>query len=155
MGSWGHIPLGDLAESAGWGAARGVLVVALVATLGAAPGWVSAGSLPEVSDSEILTSARSRYDKRAMMNKTVAIGLHNGARVIAEYPCSDICPDYTVRIIRYEVPLEACPSFDGVVVRHRVPRGIATTTEEYCVPRVLVEHGEAPEDGSRGYVSQP
>lgn len=45
-----------------------------------------------LSDREIVSISEQSYDKRQMMFKRVVLGHHNGVPVIAEFPCSDVCP---------------------------------------------------------------
>jgi hypothetical protein len=93
---------------------------------------------PALTDRAIAAYAARPYDKRAMMGRTVTIGIHHGVRVVAEHPCSDVCPNYTTRIIHYDVvPGPACQRIGGVVRDAIVPRGIAASRQPFCVPRVL------------------
>ena len=94
------------------------------------------------TDQDILDYAATQYDKEEMMFQTVELGRHNGALLIAEFPCSDLCPDYTTRVIRYDVENEECEAIGGVLHMIYVPVGVAMVETEYCVPRVLVEHWE-------------
>jgi len=95
-----------------------------------------------VSDPALLKYASSSYDKRSLMNKWVDIGINHGVRVVASFPCSDLCPQYTVRVIQYDVPLSRCRDVGGVEKPISVPRGIAMSTEVFCVPKVLVDNWE-------------
>ena len=52
-----------------------------------------------------------------MMEKRITLGLHHGVPVVVEFPCSDICPQYTTRIVHYDLaPGAACAA---AVVQHR------------------------------------
>ena len=93
----------------------------------------------EWTDQDILDYAAAEYDKEEMMFQTVELGRHNGALLIAEFPCSDLCPDYTTRVIRYEVENEECAAIGGVLHMIFIPAGVAMVETEYCVPRVLVK----------------
>jgi hypothetical protein len=95
-----------------------------------------------LTDEEILEYSMTEYDKEKMMHQTVELGNHNGASVIAEFPCSDLCPDYTTRIVRYDINIDECGSVDGAVQTMYVPRGIAMVEEEYCIPKILAENWE-------------
>jgi hypothetical protein len=95
-----------------------------------------------LTDNEILEYATTEYDKEEMMHQTVVLGNHNGALVIAEFPCSDLCPDYTTRVIRYDIDINECTSVGGVVHTMYVPKGIASVAEDYCIPKILVENWE-------------
>jgi hypothetical protein len=59
-------------------------------------------------------------------------------KVVVDYPCSDLCPQYTKRIVRYDVPPgPECARIGGVDQDRVVPRGIGVATVTYCVPAVL------------------
>jgi hypothetical protein len=118
-----------------------ILVVAALygaSIIEAATGQVSESS--QLTDAAILEYARSTYNKREMMNQKIVLGIHNQVKVIAEFPCSDLCPDYTTRLIRYDVPLDQCGQVNGVPRQVMVPRGIAIDRETYCFPKVLVKN---------------
>jgi hypothetical protein len=74
------------------------------------------------------------FDKDKWMHKTKVIGKQNGVDVIAEHPCSDLCPEYTVRVVRLDASLAECSSVGGVIKEYTVPVGIGVTTVKYCVP---------------------
>ena len=96
--------------------------------------------LRHLSDADVLAIAGSDYDKRAMMGRSDVLGLHNGIKLIAEYPCSDICPIYTTRIIHYALPADdSCIAAGGVVREELVPVSIAMVREPFCMPSVIVE----------------
>ena len=95
-----------------------------------------------LTDQDILDYATAEYDKEEMMFQKVELGSHNGMLLIAEFPCSDLCPDYTTRVIRYDVENEECEALGGVLQMVFVPSDIAMVEEEYCFPRVLVENWE-------------
>jgi hypothetical protein len=63
--------------------------------------------------------------------------------VVAEFPCSDVCPQYTVRIIHYRLPPEAsCASVGGVEKEVLVPIAIAVRPKTFCIPEPLVASGQ-------------
>jgi hypothetical protein len=93
-----------------------------------------------LTDQDILDYASAEYDKEEMMFQKVELGSHNGMLLIAEFPCSDLCPDYTTRVIRYDVENEECEALGGVLHKMFVPSGVAMVETEYCLPTVLVEH---------------
>jgi hypothetical protein len=98
-----------------------------------------AAAAPRIlTDADLLAYAAKPYDKAAMMERRVALGLHHGAPVVADFPCSDICPDYTVRIIHYDLePGPACARVGGAVESRAVPVSIAVMERKFCVPAVL------------------
>ncbi|HEY1751484.1 MAG TPA: hypothetical protein VGG29_09475 [Caulobacteraceae bacterium] len=92
----------------------------------------------QLSDADLVAYAARPFDKEAMMGRQVTLGLHNGAPVVADFPCSDLCPAYTVRIIHYEAPPgPACERIGGVTRNELVPRGIGVAEEPFCVPKPL------------------
>jgi hypothetical protein len=92
----------------------------------------------QLSDAELVAYAASSFDQRAMMEKHVVVGLHRGQRVIADFPCSDICPQYTKRIIHYDVaPGAACAAAGGVTQTRSVPVSIAVMNKDFCIPKPL------------------
>ena len=91
----------------------------------------------ELSDREILSFAKSSYEQREKMHTKEILGYHNGTEVIVEYPCSDLCPAYTKRIIHYDVNVENCTEAVGVVKEISVPMGTAFGPKEFCIPKVL------------------
>jgi len=121
-------------------AAHPLNVVGLLALAGAALLWpqrVSAGP-PKLSDADLVAYAAQPFDHMAMMGKRITIGLYRGAPVIAEFPCSDICPQYTTRIIRFDIaPGAACAAAGGVTQTRRVPFSIAMVEREFCIPKPL------------------
>lgn len=113
----------------------GLLVLASAALL--SPQRVIAGP-PKLSDAALVGYAAQPFDHMAMMGKRITIGLHHGAPVVAEFPCSDVCPQYTTRIIHYDVaPGAACEAAGGVTQLRRVPFSIAMVERQFCVPRPL------------------
>lgn len=90
-----------------------------------------------LSDDDILDFEAQEYSKPDYMDTRLVLGRHNGANVVAEHPCSDLCPAYTVRIIRYDVPLDQCDDVNGRIRKVLVPIGIAAARIKFCVPAVL------------------
>ena len=94
----------------------------------------------QLTDQDILDYAASGYDKEEMMFQKVELGSHNGMLLIVEFPCSDLCPDNTTRVIRYDVENDECEALGGVLHMIFVPSDIAMVEKEYCFPKVLVEN---------------
>lgn len=96
-----------------------------------------------ISDARIAAIAASPFDQRAMMFHHELLGLNRRMRVVADYPCSDVCPQATVRIIHYDRrPGPGCEAAGGVTASRMVPVSITVQRVDYCVPRVL-ERGQA------------
>jgi hypothetical protein len=96
----------------------------------------AAGPPPPVSDARILAYAHAAFDARAMMGRREVLGRRGEATVVADHPCSDICPQYTRRIVHLLTP-GACDAGGGVMRDRLVPMGVATQVKPFCVPRVL------------------
>jgi hypothetical protein len=95
-----------------------------------------------VTDQDLIKYAQNDFDRGEMMYKHVQIGVHNGAQVVADFPCADVCPDKTTRIIHYELDDgQACSSVHGVERTIAVPTGLGNTKEQFCVPRALAARG--------------
>jgi hypothetical protein len=92
-----------------------------------------------IGDAELLRYAASGFDKRKMMFKRDTLGLHRGTLVVADFPCSDVCPIYTRRIIHYDVAPPDCARVGGMVVAETYPLGIAVTKRDFCEPTVLAK----------------
>jgi hypothetical protein len=98
---------------------------------------------PTAMDGAALKAYASKpWDKAAMMHTTVDLGTYNGVPVMAEFPCSDVCPQYTKRIIHYRLPADtSCASVGGVEKQVLVPIAIAVRMETFCIPEPLVASG--------------
>jgi hypothetical protein len=93
---------------------------------------------PRISDSGLLRFARSRFDPFARTGRIRVLGLHRGTLVLVDYPCGDVCPAYTRRIVHYDVPPEACDRVGGTIVNELIPRGPAVIPIPYCEPKAIV-----------------
>ncbi|HZZ89760.1 MAG TPA: hypothetical protein VFE13_15645 [Caulobacteraceae bacterium] len=104
----------------------------------AAPGPPATAGQRRLSDADLVAYAASRFDASAMMEKQIVVGVHRGRRVVADFPCSDICPQYTIRIIHYDVaPGAPCAAAGGVTQTRRVPVSIAVMDKDFCIPGPL------------------
>jgi len=111
------------------------LVVALMALAAAGP---PSARPPRIGDSGLLRFARSRFDPYKRTGRIRVLGIHRGTLVVVDYPCGDVCPAYTRRIIHYDVPPEACARVGGMIVNELLPRGPAVMPVPYCEPKVIV-----------------
>ncbi|MGN2245481.1 hypothetical protein ACFWZ3_02195 [Frateuria sp. GZRR35] len=109
----------------------------------AGAGCATRASEPGMLDDAALAAyAAKPFDKQAMMGRTVELGRNHGLPVVAEFPCSDVCPQYTVRIIHYRLPEGAdCASAGGVEKTVGVPVAIAVLPKTFCVPKALAASG--------------
>jgi hypothetical protein len=121
-------------------------VVALMA-LGLAP--PPAARPPRIDDAGLLRFARSRFDPYKRTGRIRLLGIHRGTLVVVDYPCGDVCPAYTKRIVHYDVPPEACARVGGTIVDELIPRGPAVMPKSYCEPTVIVGVKPRPSSPNR------
>jgi hypothetical protein len=96
------------------------------------------------TDESLITYAQNDFDRGEMMYKHVELGVHHGAPVVADFPCADVCPDKTTRIIHYKLDDgQSCSSVKGVERTISVPTGLGKSEEKFCVPKVLASRGLA------------
>lgn len=96
-----------------------------------------------LDDAALSAYAAKPFDKRAMMGRTIDLGRNHGLPVVAEFPCSDVCPQYTVRIIHYRLPPGAdCADAGGIRKSVLVPVAITVLAKDFCVPKALAESGD-------------
>jgi hypothetical protein len=114
---------------------RTVCFVLIAAALAACASQTGAAPVRALSDHDIAAYAAQPFDKRAMMFKHVVLGQHHGVQVSVDFPCGDLCPDYTRRIIHYDLPAGTdCASAGGIEVKELIPRGPAVFPQTFCEP---------------------
>lgn len=94
--------------------------------------------LAPIDDTVLIHFVRRPFDPTSDMTSWPrTLGRHNGVPVIVSYTCSDLCPDYTKRIVRYNLlPGEECTRVGGISRDIVVPSGIGTGLRRYCIPAV-------------------
>jgi hypothetical protein len=108
-----------------------------------------------LSDADLLSYASSSFDQRAMEGKSVVLGVHQGVSVVAEFPCADLCPNNTVRVIHYDVAGETeCAQKGGLPRTLWVPEGVGNVPRIYCLPRVIAAEVDKQETWKRGAAQQ-
>ncbi len=121
------------------------LTLAIVAFAAAGLATIATAStgMPAQIDAAALQAWAGRpWDKAALMNTTVDVGRYRGVPVVAEFPCSDVCPQYTVRIIHYQLPPGAsCAGVGGVEKQVLVPVAITVLPKTFCIPEPLAASG--------------
>lgn len=109
----------------------------IVLALALASGLASSDTL---SDDALVAYASRPFDHAEKMGHHDTLGIHRGVEVLADFPCSDVCPNYTVRIIHYAVaPGPDCDRIGGRGRVQSVPISITSIAQKFCVPSVLVE----------------
>lgn len=91
-----------------------------------------------VTDEQLLAYASNDFAHSEMMYKHVDLGVHHGSPVVADFPCADVCPDNTKRIIHYRLEDgQKCASVHGVEIKIQVPTGLGQMEQRFCAPKVL------------------
>ncbi|HKD21929.1 MAG TPA: hypothetical protein VKB71_07930 [Rhizomicrobium sp.] len=107
------------------------LVIALAAGIGAGD---------TLTDDALVAYASNPYDRKEKLFHHEVLGVHHGVQVVADFPCSDICPDYTTRVIHYTVePGPDCDKIGGQSRVQVIPVSIAAMPKMFCAPAVLVQ----------------
>ena len=115
-------------------------LVAAAAAL-AAP---ACSQLRVTTEAELLSYAVAPYRAGEHRAPRQPLGKLNGVDVIVDFICSDQCPAYTVRVIRFDVePGPHCTEIGGVERSVIVPVAITSRSVAYCFPRVLAENWSA------------
>ena len=93
-----------------------------------------------LSDDALVAYAQAPYSKVEKSLQHDVLGIHHGVEVVADFPCSDLCPNYTTRVIHYAVePGPDCDKIGGRAREMNVPVSIAVMRKTFCVPGILVE----------------
>lgn len=121
--------------------------IALAAAVGIVVFATTAGACataPTTTDAAALVAyADAPWNKAALAHSTIEVGRLNGIPVVADFPCADVCPQYTVRIIHYRLPPDAsCASVGGVEKDVLVPVAITVMSRKFCIPEPLVASGK-------------
>ena len=123
-------------------------IVCFAAVLAACSQTAPRGGANEGGSKELSDDALAAYSAKVMQlsyrervsDQHQEVGLHHGAKVIADFLCSDLCPNNTVAIVHYDVPPgEACRRVGGVTRLEWVPVSITIAQRHYCVPKVLAD----------------
>jgi|GEM_PF-1966221 len=93
-----------------------------------------------IDDAAVLAFVKAPFDPKAggrWPKWPRTLGMLRGVPVVISYTCSDLCPDYTKRIVRYNVTAgPECDRIGGISKDIVVPRGIGAGTRRYCIPAV-------------------
>ncbi|MBI2894542.1 MAG: hypothetical protein HYY06_13400 [Deltaproteobacteria bacterium] len=88
----------------------------------------------ELSDEELREIARRPIEESEVNQVDVIVGRHRGTPVRMTVRCGDLCPDYSVRIVRYDVDPATCPRVGGSIVRMGVPSAASVSLVDMCLP---------------------
>ncbi len=91
-----------------------------------------------IADAAILAFVRTPFDPMSDPGKwRHVLGTQHGVPVVVSYVCSDLCPQYTRRIVRYNVAAGlACDRIGGISRDLIVPKGIGAGPRRYCIPAI-------------------
>ena len=94
--------------------------------------------LPPIDDAAVLAFVKTRFDSMAEEpSRPRRLGMLRGVPVVISYTCSDVCPDYTKRIVRYNVLAgPECDRIGGISKDIIVPKGIGVGLRRYCIPAI-------------------
>ena len=91
----------------------------------------------ELTDEDMSALLTKKFDLYELSGSQVALGIYKGILVIAEFPCSDVCPMNTVKIIRYNIESSECHNTEGEVEELLTPISISEGLVPYCVPKII------------------
>ncbi len=104
---------------------------------------LTAAHADSISESALLSYASTSYDKYRIEKQQVVLGLLDGTPIVADFICSDLCPNYTVRVIHFDLNKDQrCSAAGGVEKAIRIPVSIAATNKVFCFPKVLADNWE-------------
>jgi hypothetical protein len=108
-----------------------------------------------LSDADLSSYASTPFDKHAMEGKSVVLGVHQGVTVVADFPCADLCPNNTIRVIHYDVAGDTeCAQKGGLPRTLWMPEGVGNVPRSYCLPRVLAAELDRLETSKREAAQQ-
>lgn len=97
-----------------------------------------------LTDADLIRAAEQKETAPTEGAQHWVIGVHNGIEVIKSFQCSDLCPQNTLRVVYYDVPLDAtCESIGGVTKSILVPIAITVMPKEYCFPKAIADYWES------------
>ncbi|WP_306095198.1 hypothetical protein [Sphingomonas sp. DG1-23] len=95
--------------------------------------------LPPIDETAVLAFVRTRFDPNSggRHDWPRTLGMLRGVPVVISYVCSDLCPAYTKRIVRYNMTAgPECDRVGGISRDIVVPKGIGAGERRYCIPAV-------------------
>ena len=97
-----------------------------------------------LTNRDIVDYAALPYDKNKITAKHLLLGTHSDSDVVVDFICSDICPNYTVRVIHYNLRKDQkCSDVGGIEKQLLIPVAIAATLKTFCFPKALTENWES------------
>jgi hypothetical protein len=94
--------------------------------------------LAPVDEAAVLAFVKKPFDPMAQKRPwRRTLGMLRGVPVVISYVCSDVCPNYTRRIVRYNVTAgPECDRVGGISKDIVVPKGIGAGPRRYCIPAI-------------------
>ena len=118
-----------------WRTPRAIAALAMASAT-----MANADDLRALTDQQVSDYAATRLDLKRLPHYHEVIGTLRGVPVEADLFCSDVCPDYTVRVVHLApAPGQTCEAAGGVETAVRVPYGIGSMERDFCLPKVLAE----------------
>lgn len=90
-----------------------MLAAVLGLAAGAPPPQRARAPIRALSDADLVRYASKRFDPMKAPTGREVLGRHRGTMVVVDFPCSDVCPQETRRIIHYDVPVGDCRRVRG------------------------------------------
>ena len=91
----------------------------------------------ELTSAQVLSLLKQNYDLETLSGSKVIVGKYMGTAVVVDFPCSDVCPANTFKIVRYDVEWNQCADIGGKIEELKFPMGIAVGLKKFCVPKVI------------------
>jgi hypothetical protein len=99
----------------------------------------------EVADYDAAPIDRSR-----MFGQHLVLGTLDGVPVKIDTFCSDVCPDYTTRVVHLEPPPgKTCAEAGGVETGVSIPYSIGRQTRTFCLPKAIVDARRKADEARR------
>lgn len=94
-----------------------------------------------LSDEQILALAQLKMNDPLNAQLSKNLGSHHGVPMVFEQICSDVCPNYTVRLIHYQLsPKQTCQMVGGAEKTLLIPAGIAAVKQKFCFPKIIMDN---------------
>lgn len=97
-------------------------------------------TVQEVVDYDAAPYVPPKEGLRRLVGQHFVLGTLDGIPVKVDTFCSDVCPDYTTRVVYLEPPAgKACAEAGGVETKVSIPVSIARQLRTFCLPKVIVD----------------
>lgn len=94
-----------------------------------------------ISEERLLAYATGPFDRMLFYERPFVLGSLDGVDIVVASSCSDLCPDYTTRIIHFDVPAgQSCADIGGVERSQKLGGWGGQLIR--CFPRIIADHWE-------------